>query len=383
MRADLLLIALLPLAVASSVAGQSPSAPDELATARQEQASAEAQLAKLEKAAAAAKGKAQKLSSERQAAAAAIELSEARITAAEIRLGRESARLAALKRSLALSQRPVSALLAGLAMMGERPPILALADRGGVDELVRTRILLNSTLPVVRQRTAALAGRIEAIERQERSAGRARAALIADRHLLEQRQKRLAGLEESAFAASIAAGGAALEAGDRVMAGREALEIDGSSAGFAMARELLGEDRPPPRPGKASDGPAAAPFAYMLPADSPVLRGLAEVDRGGVRSRGLTMATPRGLMLKVPADGVLRFAGPYENYDGIAVIDHGRGWVSLIVNVAVQDKAGARLGGGDPLGRALGPVDVELSHDGKRVSPAIIAGSSERLFKQR
>jgi len=383
MRGAFIVIALLPLAAASSGLGQVPSAPDDLAAARQEQATAEAQLAKLEKAAAAAKGKAEKLGRERDAAAAAIELSEARITAAEIRLARESASLAALRRSIALAQRPVSALLAGLAMMGERPPILALADRGGVDELVRTRILLNSTLPVVRQRTAALAVRLTAIERQEKAAGQARAALIADRQLLQQRQKSLAGLEEQAFASAVEAGGAAIEAGDRVMAGREALAAGGNGAGLSMARELLGEEPPPSRPGRAGDEPRATPFAYMLPADSPVLRGLAEIDQGGVRSRGLTLATVRGQMLRVPADGTLAFAGPFENYDGIAVIDHGHGWISLIVNVAVPLKAGARLKAGDSLGRALGAIKVELSHDGARVSPAIIAGSSARLFNTR
>lgn len=383
MRASPLLIALLSFGAASSSLGQVPAAADDLASARQEQAAAETRLARLAQAAAAAKGKAQKLGREREAAAAAIELSEARITAAEIRLARESASLAALKRSIAQAQRPVSALLAGLAMMGERPPILALADRGGVDELVRTRILLNTTLPVVRERTAALAGQLTAIERQEKAAGQARAALIADRQLLGQRQKRLAGLEEKAFAASIQAGGAALEAGDRAMAGREALATSRNSTGLTMARELLGEEPVPPRPGRTGEEPRGAPFIYLLPADSPVLRGLAEIDRGGVRSRGLTLATPRGLILRVPADGVLRFAGPFEDYDGIAVIDHGRGWISLIVNVATAQKAGTKVSAGDPLGRALGPIEVELSHDGARVSPAIIAGSSDRLFKQR
>jgi hypothetical protein len=34
---------------------------------------------------------------------------------------------------------------------------------------------------------------------------------------------------------------------------------------------------------------------------------------------------------------------------------------------------------GDPIGLALGPISVELSQNGHRVSAALIAGSSESL----
>jgi len=61
------------------------------------------------------------------------------------------------------------------------------------------------------------------------------------------------------------------------------------------------------------------------------------------------------------------------------IIDHGKGWMSLIVGVASPLKAGDRVTLGDTLGRALGPIEVELSQNGRRVSPALIAGSSQTL----
>lgn len=379
MRA-LAILLVLALPLAGSAFGQPALAPDDLALARQEQASAERELKQLEDAARQAKGRSERLARERQAAAMAIEVSEARITAAELRLRRQSARLVSLKRALAQAQRPVSALLAGLAMMGERPPIVALADRGGLDELVRTRILLKATMPYVRRRSAALTRQIGVIEQQEVAAAQARAALIEDRKVLAERQRRLIALEDRAFAQAVAVGGAALEAGDRVLAGREAL--NDNRRGATLAAELLGEDPSPLRPGR-SDARPAVTIDYALPADAPVVRGLAEIDRAGIRSRGLTLATARGAPILVPADGVLRFAGPFENFDGIAIIDHGGGWFSLIVNVAVPQRVGKQVQRGELLGRALGPVEVELSRNGQLASPAIIAGSSRPLFKGR
>ena len=380
--------AILALAAPALIAASTPVTPpallldDRLAEARVEQATAEAEDTRLETIASKAKGEADRLAAEQAVAAKAIDVSEARISAAEAQLAVASARLAQFRRALQAAQRPVSALLAGLAMMDQRPPILALADRGGTDELVQTRILLDATMPVVQRRTKALAAQIASGQAMERDAQAAKAALIAGRRDLIVRKQRFAQLEQRALGASVAAGGAALVAGDRAIAGRESLnEMNAQERRSAalIAAELIAAGPAPARPGAAARPAATVPFAYDLPAGAEVKRGLDAIGRGGVRSRGLTMATPRGSQLIVPADGILRFAGPFRSYGGVVIIDHGQGWISLIVNVASPLKVGSRVSRGDPLGRALGPIEVELSHNRQHVSPAIIAGSSQPL----
>jgi len=86
-------------------------------------------------------------------------------------------------------------------------------------------------------------------------------------------------------------------------------------------------------------------------------------------------------MVTAPADGVVKFAGPFRDYDGVVIIDHGGGWLSLIVNVASELHPGDRIRLGEGVGRALGPLQVELSQNGRRISPALIAGSSQSLSK--
>jgi hypothetical protein len=53
--------------------------------------------------------------------------------------------------------------------------------------------------------------------------------------------------------------------------------------------------------------------------------------------------------------------------------------MSLIVNVSATLKPGDRVEIGQPVGRSLGAVEVQLSQNGRRVSPALIAGSSATL----
>jgi murein hydrolase activator len=185
---------------------------------------------------------------------------------------------------------------------------------------------------------------------------------------------------------SLAAGGLALSTGDVAIAAGEQVErLRGEQSSGRSARELAAllasEDPSPPRPFAPSGPEPRPPFAYILPVSAPVVQGLGAVNDSGVRSRGLTLATVRGTPLAAPADAAVRFSGPFRDYDGVVILDHGGGWMSLIVNVSSPLKPGDKVRLGDPLGRALGPIEVQLSHNGRRFSPALIAGSSQSLSK--
>lgn len=84
----------------------------------------------------------------------------------------------------------------------------------------------------------------------------------------------------------------------------------------------------------------------------------------------------------VPADGSIAFAGPFRRHDGVVIIDHGDGWMSLLIGVRTDLPKGARVQRGQPLGRSLGPISVELSTNGRPVSAALIAGSSQLVSNQ-
>jgi murein hydrolase activator len=384
-----LAIALLltPLLAASAPA-QPQARPLEqaLSQARAEQASAEAETARLEKAAAEARGEAERLNAEQAAAAQAIDAAEARITAADAQFRLAAAYVAAHQQQLAEEQRPVSSLLAGLAVMARRPPLLALADGGGTDDLVKVGVLLDSTLPVIRNRTRALSAQLAQGVRLETAAGAARAELVRSRQDLASRRQQFAQLEQRALRQSLAAGGQALSTGDVAIAAAEQVERlrsaqSSSRSDRALAVLLASEEPAPTRPFAPAGPEPHLPFAYTLPVSAPVAEGLGAVNDSGVRSRGIAFATARGAEVDAPADGVVRFSGPFRDYDGILIIDHGGGWMSLIVNVSSQLRSGDKVRRGDLLGRALGPIEVQFSHNGRRFSPALIAGSSQSLSK--
>lgn len=359
-----------------------------LERARAEQATAEGEARRLEQIAAGARNDAARIVAEQAAAAQAVEAAEARITAADARLRLVSAAADRRRAELQREQQPIASLLSGLVVMAQRPPLLAIADQASTDELVKVRVLLDSTLPVIRARTATLSGQLAESRRLESAALAARSELSRSRQDLLARRNRLAALEERALRVSASAQGQALASGDVALAAGENLESlrsaeASSRAAWAIASELAAAAPAPARPFGAEGRRAAPPLSYILPADAPVTEGLGAVNANGVRSRGLTLAAGRGAAVRVPASGIVRYSGPFERHDGIVIIDHGRGWMSLIVNVASTLGRGDRVRIGDTLGRALGPLQVELSQNGRRVSPALIAGSSQTLSNKR
>jgi septal ring factor EnvC (AmiA/AmiB activator) len=383
----LVLLLTLPLMTAAASAPLRPQAEPmsaSLARAQSEARAADAQVRRLEKAVLQAQDRAARLRAGQAAAAEAIVAAEARISAADVRARLLAAVLAERRARLREQQRPVSSLLAGLALMAQRPPLLAIAGGTDTDELVRVRLLLDSTLPVIRERTAALSRELARGEQLERQSAQARQALLRSRAELAQRKRHFAALEAEALRRAAQSGVAAIGAGDEALAaGEEVGRLAGAAArnqpAIRTASELAMLGVPPARPGAATPAVALPRLAYRLPAAAPVVEGLGAVSSNGIRSRGLTLATRRGQAVVVPAAGIIRFAGPFRDYDGVTIIDHGNGWMSLIVNVGSQIEPGTRVEAGAPLGRALGPLGVELSRNGQHWSPALIAGSSQML----
>jgi septal ring factor EnvC (AmiA/AmiB activator) len=347
---------------------------------------AEAQYERLQKIAGEARDDLQRLRAQQAASAEAIAAAEARISAADANARLIASQLAERRQRLQREQAPATALLGGLAVMAERPPLLAILDQGSTREFVRVRLLLDSTLPVIRARTASLRAELDRGLELQAAAEKARTELVASRNTLAERRRDFARLEAEALKVVNERGSEALGVGDVALArGEEAARLSGEaqrrSQARAIAADLARLPAPPARPG-ASDGSApSVSFPYILPSGAPVVEGLGAVAPNGVRSRGLTLSTARGTSVAVPASGTIRFAGPFRSYDAVVIIEHEDGWLSLLLNVATPLKPGEKVEIGQPFGRALGRIGVELSRNGRHVSPALIAGSSQSLSK--
>jgi murein hydrolase activator len=347
--------------------------PQRLRSAQSEAKQSEARAEAFERQAAQATDQAARARAESEALVARIEASEADITAAEARTHAIDAMLSGARARLAERQGPLIRLIAALQTMARRPPALALMQPGSLDDAVRVRAVLASTLPRIQQRTAALRADVDRAATLRAQQAQAGQALVASRTELASRREALARFEGEQRARSQSMTALALRESDRAIAmGEEARTIERqvNDAGYRdrLAAQLGALPGPVQRPGAA---PVASPHPFILPLSGRLIEGVGELNDAGVHARGLVLEAEPGTQARAPAPGRVAFAGRFRGYDLLVIIDHGDGWTSVVTNLAGLDVAqGQRVERGAVIGRtgsARSRVTVELRYQGRPV----------------
>ena len=395
-----LILSLLPLAALAALGGV--VAQDHLALETVEdtqqaltQAQAQGEAARrraeaLEAEAAKATAQADTTAEQAAAVAARIQQGEAAIAVNEARIKLIDRQRVALRARLAERQRPLVQLTAALQRLSRRPPVLSLLRPGSLRDAVYLRAVLETMLPEVQRRTAGLRAELErgrALQAQARAASE---ALRASERDLAVRRQALAALESQQRLASRAAAGVADREAERALAlAEQARDLTGLIGDLSKAGELRaqlaalpGPVLRPPQP-QSAQTPAdlavpppdlvAAPPGYMLPLAGRLVAGFGDSGPGRPASRGISLAPRGGAQAVAPAAGRVVFAGPYQGYGNIVIIEHGGGWTSLVTGLAdLTARVGQQLVTGAPLGIA-GPgrpvVTLELRRAGQPVNP--------------
>ncbi len=360
-----------------------------LAQARREGAAARARAEALEAEAARAGQEADRTSREAAAAAARIQEAQAPIAAreADIRLIDQSRE--ELRADLARRQQPVVRLTGALQRLARRPLALALLRPGSLKDTVHMRAMLDTMLPEVQRRTAALRGEIDRGKALRDKALASVASLRQEQEELGRRRQTLAALETRQRLDLRKTSGTADREAERALAlAEEARDLDGLTDRLGEAgalrdqlAQLPGPVMRPANPQAAQvilieQSPSATPStapAFRMPVQGRLIAGFGAASPGVPRSQGIALATRAGAQAIAPAAGRVAFAGPYRGYGSIVIIDHGNGWTSLVTGLAQIDTGvGRSVVAGSPLGIA-GPgrpvISLELRHQGKPVNP--------------
>lgn len=326
---------------------------------------------------------------EAAALAARIQESEAQITANEAKIRLIEQQRAALRVELAQRQRPLVELTAALQRLSRRPAVLSLLRPGSLQEAVYLRAVLETMLPQVERRTAGLRTAIARGKVLQAQAEQASTDLRASQSELGRRRQTLASLEARQRLESRSASSSADREAERALAlAEQARDLGGLVGELDKAGRLRGQLAALPGPvlrpaqpqaaqvaavAEAAALPSNAPAQYLLPVSGRLVTGFGASAPGQVQSRGISIAARGSAQVVAPAAGRVVFAGPYQGYGTIVIIEHGGGWTSLVTGLSVLDtRVGRDLVAGSPLGQA-GPgrpvLSLELRKDGAPVNP--------------
>ena len=366
-----------------------------LRDARAQASQARAISQQLEAKAARATAEADRINARAAALAARIQESEAELRAGEARILIVNRMVAAQSARLAGQQGPLVRLAAALQSFARRPPVLALLQPGSLTDAVHVRAVFSRVLPAIQLRTASVRADLARSRALRAMSVQAHTALMTSRRDLAERRTALGRLEtQKRIAARGLASGATVEA-ERAMAigerARDLGELVGQleAAGVVRARlaSLPGPQQRPARPRETplparqqADAGQQRPPAYRLPVIGTIITGMGELSDSGVRSRGVTVATRPSAQVIAPASGRVAFAGPYEKFGQIVIIDHGGGWSTLITDLGrLSVVVGDSVSQGTPVGTAPATgtpaITIELRRQGRPVDIAAMAST--------
>jgi septal ring factor EnvC (AmiA/AmiB activator) len=300
-------------------------------------------------------------------------------------------------------------LLATLAYIARVPPDRVTVAPAAVIDRVRGELLLQGTLPALREEARALAqeiGRIATLRRQivtqQGELASTREALGKDRERLAELTARRLKLtarilpEDSGSDQRIAKlGHEASDIGDLIKRAEAAAErrdqelLAHARAALpkalkTMESALTAQTADPTRPRvlAAFDPPHSA---LQMPVSGTITRRFGASDAAGAAgaaagtpSQGISIAAPGGAEAVAPFDGRVIYAGPFRNLGLVLIIRHGGLYHSLLAGLGRVDiKADQWVLAGEPVGAMPEAVDkasggalyVELRRDGRPVDP--------------
>jgi len=331
---------------------------------------AERRAAELDHAAAGERDSEARARAEQAAAAQRIKAAEAEQAAAEARVALLDRLLARQRTAFAERQRPAIELVAALQAMARRPAVLALAQPGSAQDLVHVRERRASLLPAIEARSAGVRADLARSETLRVAASKAVAELRTRRTALESRRLAALQLESEHRLRAMTLGRDALVESDRALALGEkardlAAEQDRSQSAAQVRSDLLVLNGPLPRPGASADR-ATGPGPYRLPVTGQLVTGFGEISPAGVRARGPSFAVQPGSSVVAPAAGTIAYAAPFAGYGQVVIVDHGKGWTSLISGFStLAVRPGAKVAQGATLGSAGPRITVELRRRGQ------------------
>lgn len=113
-----------------------------------------------------------------------------------------------------------------------------------------------------------------------------------------------------------------------------------------------------------------------MPARGNIVTAFGEEQNKGVVSKGIIIKTRNMAQVTAPFDGSVIFAGPFRGYGNLIIIEHGKGYLSLLAGLdSIDCDLGQMLLAGEPVGQMPDSREaklyVELRHNNQPINPLL------------
>ncbi|MDO5386325.1 MAG: peptidoglycan DD-metalloendopeptidase family protein [Pseudomonadota bacterium] len=331
-----------------------------------------------------------------------IQNSEEKISAMEAELKKLEEELKAAENNFTVEDDNLIRTLSALQNLALKPTESLFVQPLTPVEIIRSAMLLRETVPYLEQNAQRIRKKLEQIEKQRQQVENQVKRILAQKKVLEQEHSQLKSLtqKKSQLGNSLKIQSAAAqkkvnklasqaqdlrdllkklekerlakEKRDREEAARRAeeqrrkkQEENQQDALIKFKADAIKE---------LGDGFIKAKGRLPMPARGQVVTRYGEETAKGVSSKGIIIKTRGQAQVIAPFDGTVIFAGPFRGYGNLIIIDHGKGYLSLLAGLETIDtELGQLLLAGEPVGQMPDDDDarlyIEIRKDNHPINP--------------
>lgn len=281
-----------------------------------------------------------------------------------------------IQQDLKKDQKSISRLVLALERIKRVPPEALIAKPGAPLKTAQSAMLMGDIIPALNKQAKALKENLEQLESLSEELKTKKEKALATAEKLKKEEAQLAGLvsKRQKLYAKTAKDLEAREAKARY-----------ASKHSKTVKELV-KNLEVERPSSSTPAPKAVASIprgdgrSQVPLSGVIRLAYNQPDAFGAPSKGVEIEARPGSLIVVPMNGVVRFAGHFKNYGNMVIIEHDKGYHSLIAGFEKIDTAvGQSVAAGEPLGKLHRLADkgskkptlyYELRYNGAPVNPA-------------
>lgn len=292
---------------------------------------------------------------------------------------------AVLMEKLLNDRHQIGKLIMAMRKIEEVPPEAIIIRPGAPLKTAQSAMIMEDIVERLKVRTKSLNDDIERLQQISEELLQKRSKVAEASNILEADYKKLAGLiaqKQDVFSESHK---------DLKAQQQEVTRISLQSNSMKDLLKNLEDEREEARQRELAKAVSMGKPSFRIPSAIPsqdggtrlplsgIIRvGYGQTDHLDAQSQGLWIEGRAGALIVAPMSGVIRYAGPFKNYGNIVIVEHKKGYHSLIAGLEKVDTlVGHSVVAGEPLGilarNAASDTPMlyyELRRGGRAVDPA-------------
>ena len=316
------------------------------------------------------------------ASAHQIQSQESKLSLLEQKTKELTAQESELQERLKMSNKQLFRVMKGLQTLALRPKELLIFQAKTPVEMLRSRDLMRYSLPIIGQiQSETKEDLMKLSEVRQELTDKKEQIRQTHSDLLTQREKmnKLAGQKKIMQVQYTSYYNEAKKKADKLAAKAQDLKdlLTQLENERVLARQRKEEQRkaqPVPTSRTIASGEFAKTKGMLaFPARGQIIQHFGDTSVSGAHAKGIVIKTRANAQITVPFDGTVLFAGPFQNYGRLLIVDHGDEYLTVMAGMGtINASVGQELLAGEPIGSmndSYTDLYLELRHKGVPENP--------------